>query len=54
MKYVNLFWAIVWGVCFILAVLAIFWNPAQIFSAIIAGGICAAFIVDYVKERKLK
>lgn len=51
---VSLFWAIVWGVCFVLAVLAVFWNPAQILMAIISGSMMAAFIVDYIKEKRLK
>lgn len=51
---VSLFWAIVWGVCFLLACVAVIWNPAQILMAIISGLMTAAFIVDYIKEKRLK
>lgn len=49
----NLFWAIVFGVLFVLAVIGIFWNWAHIFTAAICGLLCIAFISDYVKTKNL-
>lgn len=50
----SLFWACVWGVVFILSVIGICWNPAQILNAVISFGLCAAFIYDYIKYRPLR
>lgn len=52
-KLSNLFWAIVWGVVFVLAVFGIFWNWAHIFTAFISFLFCAAFVGDYIKAKKL-
>ena len=54
MKTTAIFWACVWGIVFILGIVGIFWNPAQILTVIISGGFCAAFIADYIKARRLE
>ncbi len=50
----SIFWAIVWGLVFVLSVVAIWWNVCHIFSAIIAGGFMIAFVVDYVQYKRRK
>lgn len=54
MEKVNLFWAVVWGLVCILAIIGIFWNPSQWATAVICGCFCGAFIWDYVKEKRMK
>lgn len=50
----SIFWAIVWGVVFVLSLVAIWWNPCHIFTAIIAGAFMVAFIVDFVQYKRRK
>lgn len=51
MKHVNLFWAIVWGLVCVLAIVGIFWNPAHFVTAAISAVFCGAFISDYIKTK---
>lgn len=53
MKNVNLFWAIIWGVVFALAVVGIFWKPCQIVVAVIAAVFCALFVNDYRETKDI-
>jgi len=48
----HLFHAIVWGVILILAIVAVFWNPAHFVTAGIALAFCGLHIYDYIQERK--
>lgn len=50
----SLFWAIMWGIVFVLAFAAIWWNVFHIFTLIISGGFMSAFIVDYVQYKRRK
>lgn len=50
----SLFWACVWAVVFIIAVIGIWWNPAQILNAVISFGPSVAFFYDYIKFRPLR
>ena len=50
----SLFWAVVWAIVFVLAVVGIFWNSAQVITAIIAAAMTAAFVRDYIKTRPFK
>lgn len=50
----SIFWAIVWGLVLVLSLVAIWWNPCHIFTAIIAGGFMVAFVVDYVQYKRRK
>ena len=53
MKHVNLFWAIVWALLAVLALVGIWWNPADIFVVIIAGIFCGMFVHDYIKTKNI-
>ena len=56
MKYhstLDLFWAIVWGLVCALAIVGIFWNPAQIALAVIAGIFCILFVQDYCESKNI-
>ena len=46
-----IFWAVVWGIIFILAIAAMFWNPCHIATAVISGVFCGLFIHDYRKTK---
>lgn len=48
----NLFNAIIWGVVLILAIVAVFWNPAHFVTAGIAAAFCGTFVYDYIQEKK--
>lgn len=54
MEKVNLFWAIVWGLMFAVAIVAIFWNPAHYFTAAISAIFFALFVKDYIETKRLK
>lgn len=50
----SIFWAIVWGVVFVLSLVAIWWNVSHVLTAIIAGAFMVAFIVDFVQYKRRK
>lgn len=52
MDKINLFWAVVWGIVFVAAVVGFFWNPIHFFTAVFAGCFFTAFIVDYVRAKR--
>lgn len=57
MKYdnhLNLFWAIVWVVVFILAVVCLFWKPAVWALVLIAGFFTGLFVADFIKVKRMK
>lgn len=49
-KKLNLAMAILWGIVTLFAVLAFFWNTAQIFVAIATASMCALHIYEYCKK----
>lgn len=53
-NFLNLFWAIVWGLITVLTVVGIFWNPAQFVAAIIAGCMFVVFVKEYVRIKRMK
>ena len=54
MEKINLFWAIIWGLVFVTAIVGIFWNPAHFVTAAISGIFCGLFIHDYIKAKAKK
>ena len=52
-KGISLFWAIIWGLIFILAIVGIWFNFAQIVNAVIAGFFFGLFIYDYIKTKHI-
>jgi len=48
----DLFWAIVWGLVTVLAIVGIFWNPSSVISAVLSGCMFAVFVVEYIKEKR--
>jgi len=52
-KVTAIFWAVISGIIFVLSIVSIFWNPCHILTAIISGTLCALFIRDYRKTKKL-
>lgn len=52
-KGISLFWAIVWGLLFILAIVGIWFNFAQVVSAVIAGLFFGLFTYDYIKTKHI-
>lgn len=52
MSKFNLFWTIIWSIVFCLALLGIFWNPAQFFLAVIAAIFCGLCLYGYIKGKK--
>lgn len=52
-KLTGLVWAIVWAVIFILAIVAVFWNPAHWITAFVAACMTVLFIHDYRITRNL-
>ena len=53
MEMVDLFWAIVWSVVALLALISIFWNPCHFFTLAISVGFAAMFFHDYRKHKDL-
>lgn len=53
MEKVNLFWAVIWSVMFILCVVGFFWNPSHIFTAAISALFAGMFWYDYKKTKDL-
>lgn len=51
-NFLNLFWAIVWGLVTVLSIVGIFWNPSSVISAVLSGCMFAAFLVEYIKENR--
>ena len=49
----HLFWAIIWGLVCALGIIGIFWNPAQIALAVIAGIFCILFVQDYRESKNI-
>lgn len=49
----SLFWAIAWGIIFILSFIGIWYNFAQILNCVISAVFCAMFIVDYRKSKHI-
>lgn len=52
MEKINLAWAIIWGVMFVLCVVAIFWNPSHFFTAAISAVFTYMFLSDYIKAKR--
>lgn len=53
MKHVNLFWAIVWTLMAVFALVAFFWNWAHIFTAAFSAIFAVMFWHDYRKTKNL-
>ena len=53
-NFLNLFWAIVWGLITVLAVVGIFWKPAIFIVIAAAASLCGMFIYDYVRVKRMK
>lgn len=51
MEKINLAWTIIWGFVFVTAIVAIFWNPAHFFTAIVAGIFTVMFWNDYKRSK---
>lgn len=51
-NFLNLFWAIVWGLVTVLSIVGIFWNPSSVISAVLSGCMFAVFVVEYIKENR--
>ena len=57
MKYhstLDLFWAIVWTVVLILAIVGLFWNPALYLLIAGAVGFSSMFFVDFIRIMRMK
>lgn len=57
MKYestLNLFWAIVWGVVLIAAIVGIFWKPAVYAVAVIAAVFFGMFLREFIRFARMK
>lgn len=57
MKYgnqFNLFWAIVWAVILIGAIIGWFWRPAIVGIAIISVGMIGMYIAEFIRVNKFK
>lgn len=52
MEKINLAWAVIWGVMFVLCVVAIFWNPSHFFTAAISAVFTYMFLSDYIKAKR--
>ena len=50
--FLNLFWAIIWCLVTVLSIVGIFWNPSSVISAVLSGCMFAAFVVEYIKEKR--
>lgn len=50
----NFFWAAVWAVVLILAVIGLFWTPAIWFVIAIATGLFGMFVYDYIRVKWMK
>lgn len=51
----NLFWAVIWAVVLVCTVAGLFGkNVPLIILAVLAAGMLAMFIVDYIKVRRLR
>lgn len=48
----NLFWAIIWGLVTVLTIVGIFWNPSSVIGAVLSGCMFAAFVVEYINEKR--
>ena len=44
----------IWALVFVLSIVGLFWNPAQIITAIIAAVFMVLFGLDYRKKKKSK
>ena len=51
-NFLNLLWAIVWGLVTVLSIVGIFWNPSSVNSAVLSGCMFAVFVVEYIKENR--
>ena len=53
-NFLNLFWAIAWGIMIVLAVVGIFWKPALF--GIIAGAayLFGMFVYEYIRIKRMK
>ena len=57
MKYhstLDLFWAIVWTVVLMLAIVGLFWNPALYILIAGAVGFASMFFVDFIRIMRMK
>ena len=54
MEKINLFWAIIWGMVFVTAIVGMFWNPAHSLTAVISGIFCSIFVHDYINAKAKK
>ena len=53
-NFLNLFWAIVWGLITVLAVVGIFWKPAIYVVVVLAAVMFGVFLHDYVRILRMK
>ena len=53
-NFVNLFWAIVWGVVLAGVVGGMFWRPALYIVALLAAFMLGAFLKDYIYVKRMK
>lgn len=53
-ELLNLSGVIIWAVVFIMAIVGIFWNPAQIATTIIAGGMFGICFKEYIRVKRNK
>lgn len=53
-NFLNLFWAIVWGVALILAIVSIFSRIALAFLIGLAAYMCGVFVYDYIRVKRMK
>lgn len=54
MNFLNLFWAIVWAVALILAIIGVYWKYANGILAVLALAFCWVFAKEYVHIRRMK
>ena len=54
MNFLNLFWAIVWAVALILAVIGVYWKYANGILAVLALAFCWVFAKEYVHIKRMK
>ena len=53
-KKIALVWAVIWGLVSILSIIALFWNPAHIATAVISVGMTVLFVYDYITSKNIK
>lgn len=51
-NFLNLFWAIVWGLVTVLSIVGVFWNPSSVITAVLSACMFGVFFVEYIKEKR--